>query len=176
MERRKNYQKTKTVTSSALRLNLILMGTLISTGSLFEDEDPHVPLIGLYGNQFKCQTPTPPLYHRGNRHLSANHHILVNISLGQVTARPFNQPKSERRRTQGARLSSVTLFYTCLYTLFCVKYHHVCEQCRAAVCVERFRRTWNCPVDLSRQYKDGNISCFLTWVYSDTDNCLFSAA
>lgn len=69
------------------------------TGSISENEDPPLPLPGLDGNGIKCQTPTPPLYHRGNCSLSAHHYLLVNVSLGQVTE-AFNNLKSKKDWTQ----------------------------------------------------------------------------
>ena len=59
----------------------------IIAGSISENEDPHLSLLGLHGNCIKCQTSSPPLYHCGDCTLSANHYILVNLSLDQVTMR-----------------------------------------------------------------------------------------
>lgn len=68
-----------------------------STGSISENENPAIHLLGIHWNGIQHEASTPHLYHRGNRRLSAHHHLLVNVSLGQVTARSdFKNLKSER--------------------------------------------------------------------------------
>lgn len=59
------------------------------SGPIPENEDRSLSLLGLHGNWIQCQTPLSPLYHRSNCGLSAHHHILVNLSLGEVTMRRF---------------------------------------------------------------------------------------
>lgn len=59
----------------------------VFAGSISENEVCSLPLLGLHGNWIKCQTSSSPLYHCSYCTLSANHYILVNLSLDQVTTR-----------------------------------------------------------------------------------------
>lgn len=59
----------------------------VFAGSISENEDPPPSLLRLHGNWIKCETSVPPLYHCRYCSLSANHYILVNLSLDQVTVR-----------------------------------------------------------------------------------------
>lgn len=78
---------TSTYVITYLSLNCRFKDLAIFAGSITENEDPSLSLLGLHGNWIKCQTSTPPLHHCGYGGLSANHYILVNLSLGQVTVR-----------------------------------------------------------------------------------------
>lgn len=85
-------------------------------GSIPENEDCCLSLLGLHGSWIQCQTSPSPLYHRSNCGLSANHYILVNLSLGQVTVRRLKSWIPERGRKKRRHLSICTpAFIKCFH-------------------------------------------------------------
>lgn len=100
-------------------------------GSIPENEDSDVCVLGLDGNGIKCQTSNPHLHNCGNCNLSANHYILVNISFGQVTvmslliARAREQNTKKRKGVQlpfsslsvNLQQQCVIVFQLCLFIM-----------------------------------------------------------
>ncbi|XP_077434199.1 protein YIF1A isoform X1 [Vanacampus margaritifer] len=64
---------------------LVLLCPYVLHCAFPENEDPDVAGVGLHVHQLQRQTASAHVHHRGHRPLSARHHLLVNLSPGQVT-------------------------------------------------------------------------------------------
>lgn len=111
----------------------------VSAGPISENEDPHFPLLGLHGNRIQCQASPAPLYHRGRRRLSANHYILANLSLGQVTAMQWHDPRVQTYWTPKKNRGCWVFVHLPFYALLSV--NSKCRWCWAAACGELVGQT-----------------------------------
>lgn len=80
-------------------------------GAFPENEDPDVTDVGLHVHQLQRQTPNAHVHHHGDRALSAHHHLLVNLSPGQVTVRRSRELAPSK--CFGARGRALAAFSTC---------------------------------------------------------------